>query len=141
MQKNQPNFHPITKALNILEIIRGMLDSSKQQLENMQGAKDKPHVLDDEIINRSIELYTAQNKDSDIFLQQCAIWRKGNLNEIQLYQVQEIEKTTHELTKTNNDILAIINSCKDYTIDKILAKDDVELAFDVLTGKIPLPKQ
>ena len=141
MQKNQPNFHPITKALNILEIIRGMLDSSKQQLENMQEAKDKPHVLDDEIINRSIELYTAQNKDSDIFLQQCAIWRKGNLTEVQLYQVQEIEKTTHELTKTNNDILAIINSCKDYTIDKILAKDDVELAFDVLTGKIPLHKQ
>lgn len=51
MQKNQPNFHPITKALNILEIIRGMLNSSKQQLENMQEAKNKPHLLDDEIIN------------------------------------------------------------------------------------------
>ena len=140
MQKNKPNFHHITKALTILEIIRGMLDSSKQQLENMQGAKDKPHMLDDEIVNRSIKLYTEQNKDSGIFLQQCAIWRKDNLTEVQLYQVQEIEKTTHELTKINNEILAIINYCKDYTIDKILAKDDVELAFDVLTGKIPLPK-
>lgn len=140
MQKQQPNFHPITKALTILEITRGMLDSSRQQLENMQDAKDKPHVLDDELINRSIKLYTEQNEDSDIFLQQCAIWRKDNLTEVQLYQVQEIEKTTYELTKVNNEILAIVNTCKDYTIDKILEKDDVELAFDVLTGKIPFPK-
>ena len=140
MQNKQPNFHPISKALTILELNRGMLDSSRQQLENMQDAKDKPHVLDDKIINRSIKLYTEQNKDSDIFLQQCAIWRKGSLTEVQLYQVQEIEKTTNELTKINNDILSIINSCKDYTIDKILEKDDVELAFDVLTGKIPFPK-
>ena len=140
MQKKQPNFYPISKALTILELNRGMLDSSKEQLENMKDAKDKPYVLDDELINRSIKLYTEQNEGSDIFLQQCAIWRKDNLTEVQLYQVQEIEKTTYELTKVNNEILAIVNTCKDFTINKILEKDDVELAFDVLTGKIPFPK-
>ena len=135
MQKQKPNFHPITEAITILEINRGMLDSSKEQLETMKEAKDRPHILDDKIINRSIKLYTKQNEDSDVFLQQCKIWRKDKLTEAQLYQVTEIEKSTHELTKVNNQILSIVNFCKDFTIDRVLEKDDVDLALDVLTGK------
>jgi hypothetical protein len=135
------NFQPITKALVILEITRGMLDSSRDQLETMQQVKDRPHILDDAIINRSLKLYTAQNEDSDIFLQQCAIWRKQELNEVQSYQIQEIEKCTKSLIDTNNQILFIINACKDSTIDKILEKSDMELALDMLTGKSVFPRE
>ena len=135
------NFQPITKALAILEITRGMLDSSRDQLETMQQVKDRPHILDDAIINRSLKLYTAQNEDSDIFLQQCAIWRKQELNEVQSYQIQEIEKCTKSLIDTNNQILFIINACKDSTIDKILEKSDMELALDMLTGKSVFPRE
>ena len=81
MQKQKPNFHHITEAITILEITRGMLDSSKEQLETMKKAKDRPNILDDKIINRSIKLYTKQNEDSDVFLQQCKIWRKDKLTE------------------------------------------------------------
>jgi hypothetical protein len=35
MPKQEIIFHPITKAIAFLEITRGMLDSSKEQLENM----------------------------------------------------------------------------------------------------------
>ena len=135
------NFQPITKALAILEITRGMLDSSRDQLETMQQVKDRPHILDDAIINRSLKLYTAQNEDSDMFLQQCATWRKQELNEVQLYQIQEIEKCTKSLIDTNNQILFIINACKDSTIDKILEKSDMELALDMLTGKSVFPRE
>lgn len=135
------NFQPITKALAILEITRGMLDSSRDQLETMQQVKDRPHILDDAIINRSLKLYTAQNEDSDMFLQQCAIWRKQELNEVQSYQIQEIEKCTKSLIDTNNQILFIINACKDSTIDKILEKSDMELALDMLTGKSVFPRE
>jgi cystathionine beta-lyase family protein involved in aluminum resistance len=135
------NFQPITKALAILEITRGMLDSSRDQLETMQQVKDRPHILDDAIIDRSLKLYTAQNEDSDMFLQQCAIWRKQELNEVQSYQIQEIEKCTKSLIDTNNQILFIINACKDSTIDKILEKSDMELALDMLTGKSVFPRE
>lgn len=140
MQKQQPTFHPITKAVTILEITRDMLDSSREQLRNMKSAKDRPYVLNEELISRPIKLYTEQNEDSNIFLQQCAIWRENELTEIQLYQVQEIENVTQELIKVNSQILSIVKTCKDFTIEKILEKDDVDLASEVLAGKIPLPK-
>ena len=140
MQKQQPIFHPISKALSILEITHDMLESSKEQLVNMENIKDKPHVLNDELINRSIKLYTSQNKDLDIFLQQCSLWQEKELTEVQQYQVTTIEENANTLIKINNQILEIVNYCKDKTIDKILAKDDLELAIDVLSGKLTLPK-
>jgi len=140
MQKQQPTFHPISKALSILEITHSMLESSKDQLVNMENIKDKPYVLNDELINRSIKLYTSQNEDLDIFLQQCVIWKNKELNELQQYQVTTIEENINSLLKINNQILSIVDACKDSTINKILAKDDLELAIDALSGKITLPK-
>jgi len=129
MQKQQPTFHPISKALSILEITHGMLESSKEQLVNMENIKDKPYVLNDELNNRSIKLYTSQNEDLDIFLQQCVIWKNKELNELQQYQVTTIEENINSLLKINNQILSIVDACKESTINKILAKDDLELAI------------
>ena len=67
MQKEQPTFHPISKAPSILGITNGMLDSSKEQLVSMKKIRDKPYVLTDELIKRSIKLYTSQNEDLEIF--------------------------------------------------------------------------
>ena len=140
MQKQQPTFHPISKALSFLEITDGMLKSSQEQLVNMKNIKDKPHILNDELINRSVKLYTSQNEDLDLFLQQCSLWREKELTEIQQYQVTTIEENANTLIKIHNQILDIVDKCKDSTIDKILAKDDLELALDALSGKITLPK-
>ena len=83
MQNQQPTFHPISKAFSFLEITDGMLKSSQEQLVNMENIKDKPHILNDELINRSVKLYKSQNEDLDIFLQQCSLWRKKELTEVQ----------------------------------------------------------
>ena len=140
MQKQQPTFHPISKASSFLEITGGMLKSAKEQLVNMENIQNQPHILDDELINRSVKLFTAQNKDLDLFLQQCSLWREKELTEIQQYQVTTIEENVNSLIKINNQILDIVDKCKNSTIDKILAKDDIELALDALSGKITLPK-
>jgi hypothetical protein len=142
MIKKQINFtfHHVTLIPTMLEITSGMLEAFKEQLCNMKIAKEKPQVLDDDIVNRFLELCKKQNEDAVFFLQQCNIWKQEELTELQLKQVQEIENNTHLLTDINNQLLAILDYCKDFTIDKILEKDDMELALDVLRGKIPFPK-
>jgi hypothetical protein len=45
------------------------------------------------------------------------------------------------MLEINKEILEILDYCKDYTIDKIMQKDEMELALEVLTGKIPFPKR
>ncbi|MFU7501953.1 MAG: hypothetical protein ACE1S7_00390 [Candidatus Tisiphia sp.] len=140
-EKQQPIFHPLSMIATISAIVKGMLEASEEQLKNMTTVIDRPHVLDDEIINRSVKLYNKQNTDIEFFLEQCRRWRKDNPSVTTLVEIETIEDNTQKLRNINNQLLVIIDKCKDLTINKILAKDDMELAIEFLTGKLPFPKK
>ena len=59
---------------------------------------------------------------------------------MQQYQVMTIEENANSLIKINNQILDIVDKCKNSTIDKVLAKDGLGLALDAFSEKITLPK-
>jgi hypothetical protein len=60
-EKQQPIFHPLSMIATISAIVKGMLEASEEQFKNMTTVIDRSHVLDDEIINRSVNLYNEQN--------------------------------------------------------------------------------
>lgn len=124
MTKKKTNFtfHPLTLIPTMLEITSGMLEAFEKQLCNMKIAKGKPQVLDDDIVNHFLKLCKKQNENAVFFLQQCNVWKQEQLTELQLKQIQEIEDNTYLLTDINNKLLAILDYCKDFTIDKILEK-------------------
>jgi len=68
--------------------------------------------------------------------QQCKLWRQQHPTPQQLQDIDKIESCNQDLEKTNIRILFLANHYKDHTINKILAKDDAELAIDVLLGKL-----
>lgn len=135
-----PQFHPTSMIPTLLKISDGSLDAAKEQLTNMQLAQHKPYMLDDDFIKRSLTLCKEQKQDSEYFFKQCNLWKKETLTDIQLTQVEQIEHFSQELDNTNAELVEILEKCKNHTIDKILEKDDLELAFDFLTGKLHLPK-
>jgi hypothetical protein len=56
-------------------------------------------------------------------------------------QRQEVERLSAGLVKLKEKseaILKLMDTIKDRTIDKILAKDDIKIAIDVLSGKLKL---
>ena len=61
---------------------------------------------------------------------------KTVLIKISTLKIQEIEDSAVRLRSVNTQLLGITNKFKDFTIEKILAKDDLELALEVLTGKL-----
>lgn len=140
MNAKEYHFQNTYMIPRLLEVTSETLEGSKEQLINLSAAKEKPYVLDDEIISRSENLYKAQVEDAEFYLAQVKYWKGCKLTEEEWRRIHEIEDKTNELIKANKEILDILQYCKKYTIDKILAKDDMELAIDVLSGKIPSPK-
>lgn len=134
-------FHPLSMLPTILMISEGQLESSKEQLINMKAIEGKPHVLDDEIINRSLKLYTEQNEIVDVFLEQCRRWRDQSPNSRQLAQIQQVEDCNKHLLEVNEQILYIVDRCKDHTINKTLEKSDAELSCDILGITVDLTKE
>ena len=136
---SQINYQSTSMIPLFYQMAREILDASRKQLSNMKQVKGRAHVLNDELVNRIINLYTHQLKDVAIYLEQCKFWRKQKLSSSQLKQVNQIESNVQELEKINNQILFLVKHYKDGTIDKILAKDDIELVLDFLLGKIDTP--
>jgi hypothetical protein len=135
-EKPTPNWYSPTMISVYVDLSRGMLESAKDQIRNLEQVKNKPHILDDETVARVVKLNTEQNENNWILIEQCRRWRKEKLDKQQLEGVQEIESNAQELKKINEQILNLANGFKDRTINKILGKSDLNLAIDFLTGKI-----
>jgi len=133
------NWQPLSMIPLFLKMVGGMLESAQEQLGNLQQAKHKPHVLDDEIIQRLLKLYPEQKEDIPYYLEQCQRWKNETTNPDQIKNIVIIENKLNELKQVNQQILSLVDYCKDRTINKILAKDDLELGLDFLTGKLDLP--
>lgn len=133
-EKPTPNWYSPSMIPVYIDLSCGMLKSAKEQLHNLEQVKDKPHILDDEIVARIVKSHTEQNENIWMLIEQCRRWRKEELNTGQLKNIQEIEDNAKEIKNTNKQILTLANNFKDRTIDRILAKSDINLALDFLTG-------
>lgn len=137
MTKEQPNLQPRSMIPTMVTLTNDMVSSSSKQLANFEKAKDQPHVLDNAIIVRSLKLYKEQKEQTKVFLNQCSIWRKEALTNIESAQVRAIEDNILLLVTLNHQILEILDYCKELTIDKILKKEGTDLSWDFFGGKPP----
>ena len=135
MTDKKINWQPISMISVFVEMINEMLESAEIQLNQLRQAKDKPHVLDDEIINRILKSYNEQNELIPVYLQQCQRWLEEELNDKQQAWVTEIKDNATSLLLINKEIIDTANSISDKTIDKILKKSDAEVALNLFQDK------
>ena len=119
----------------IAQLIRGTLENTEEQYQTLQEAEGKPHVLNDALVDRVIRLYTVQAEDVDIYEEQLARWKKEHLTPAQKQEVDLLTSELQQLRQTGEDILTLAGKLKEGTIEKVLEKDDVELALEFLLGK------
>lgn len=134
-----PNWQPISTLPMFAFIIDGMLREDQEQYKNLLEAKDKPHVLDDATVDRVISVYNTHLEDASIFDEQLSRWKKGKQTSSQREEVERLTQQVEQLRKVCQQILALAAELRKGTIDRILEKSDIELALDVLTGKIKPP--
>jgi len=137
--KDTPSWQPISQLPLIAWAIDGMAESADEQLANLREAETRPHVLDLPTVDRVIKVYTEQQGDLWLYREQLARWGKLTLNEAQQAEVTRLEERLATLGARIDAILALAQQLRPHTIESILAKSDVDLALDVLTGKIRPP--
>ena len=131
----EPNWQPISALPMISQLIREMRKDTDQQYQTLLEAEDKPHALDDALVDRVIQLYTTQAEDVAIFEQQLARWKKEDLTPAQEQEIKLLSEPLQQLRELETKILSLAEKLKQGTIDSILRKSDAELAIEVLSGK------
>ncbi|HEY6406531.1 MAG TPA: hypothetical protein VIY29_03575 [Ktedonobacteraceae bacterium] len=133
----QPQWQPIERLALIASHIDGMLESATEQYETLQLAKPKPFVLDNYTVGRVIQVYTAQRDDLWLFDKQLRRWERGTLTAAQRQEVERLASQMLQLHEVITAILTLAEQLKERTIEKVLAKSDVELGLETLLSGWP----
>ena len=133
--KQTPNWQPISALPMIARMVDDLLEGAQEQYQTFQEVKDRPYVLNDAIVQRTVRVYTEQMEDVWLYEEQLARWKKEDPTSAQEQEIGRLDKQVEQLRKVLTDILTLADRLKEGTIEKILAKDDAELALEVLSGK------
>lgn len=133
----RPNWQPISMLPTISGIIDGELADADEHYATLLQVRDKPHVLDDVTVERSIKLHTEQLEFTCVFREQLDRWYRTDLTNHDREEIDRLSIQLERLRKVLTNILALADELKEGTIDKILAKSDLELGIEVLLrGKL-----
>ena len=128
-----PQWQPIDKLPVIAYAIDGMLTSAEEQYPTLEEARPRPSMLDDYTVGRVVEVYTEQRDDLWMYEEQLRRWRAGTLTDPQRREVERLTGQLRRLRAVIDTILALMDELKDGTIEKMLAKSDLEVGLEMLT--------
>jgi hypothetical protein len=135
-ESNQtPNWQPISFLPQIAEMIDGMLESAQNVHDSLQQARTRPHVMDDYTLGRVREAHGTQLNDLWLYEEQLLRWTKASPTERQRREIGRLTDQLSALRQVLTLCLGLADEMKAGTIDRILSKDDVELAIEFLMGK------
>jgi hypothetical protein len=136
-QQEQPQWQPVSMLPTLAQAIDGMLQADLEQYINLQQAKDKPHVLDDFTVNRVITVFTEQSSNFWIYDEQLRRWQQDTLTPGQRDEVERLVEQMRRLRENNTNVLLLARELSKRTIEKVLAKSDVELGLEMLMKGLP----
>lgn len=135
----EPHWQPLSMLPTIAMIIDEELAGAEEQRVSLLDARERPHVLDDDIVHRVTRLYTDQLEFVPIHREQIARWRAASLT---LAQRNEIARLSGQLDRHEGvlkEVLALAKKLELGTIDAILRMDEGELGLAVFDGRIKPP--
>jgi hypothetical protein len=92
-------------------------------------------VLDDYTVGRVVKVFTEQSNDLWLYEEQFARWKKDELTATQRQEVERLDGQLARLREVIASILSLAEELKCGTVESVLAKNDIELALEVLSGK------
>lgn len=130
-----PQWHPLAALPMIGEAIDGMLESAEDVVRSLEQARPRPHVLDDDTIGRVREAHGTQLNDLWWYTEQLDRWRRDSPTPSQAKELTRLGGQLEALRRVLTASLALAEALQAGTIDKVLAKDDVELALEYLRSQ------
>lgn len=83
----QPQWHVLSMLPVIAALSDEQLANANEQYATLQQARDRPHLLTDEIVTRVIRLYAAQRDELPLAREQLMHWRTQTLSREQAREI------------------------------------------------------
>ena len=135
-----PQWQPLAALVQMARDIDEQFVNTREQYDTLLEARDRPHVLDDATMTRFIRLITDELEFLPIYREQLARWYQAKPNATQII---ELDRLTHQLDRWAELLgkqLVLAREIGAGTIEKVLAKSDLELGIEALLRMTSPPK-
>ncbi|MEO0986513.1 MAG: hypothetical protein AAFY20_13300 [Cyanobacteria bacterium J06639_14] len=139
MTKATPNWQPLSALPMMAAMVSEQLADVRQQLQTLQSVQSRPHVLDDAIVKRLLQVYGEQQDFLWVYDEQVMRWQREALTPDQHQRLESMAQQLVELNSVLSETLAMAEAFQGKTIDSILSKSDIELAVELLSGDLQPP--
>ena len=127
-----PHWQPLTALPFIASLIDGGLADGQEHHATLLSVRDRPYVLDDATVERSIKLHAEQRDFLGVFAEQLARWRHEQPTDAQRRELDRLEGQIERLRAVLTAILELAEELKQGTIERVLTKSDLELGIEAL---------
>lgn len=128
----EQNWYPVSEAGRFTGHVRDGIEVTAHQLEFLQPARERPWLLDDATVARTIQVHRDQADDLALFQNQADRWKSASLIAAQQAEVEEYEAALAQLRDLNDQVLAVAAELAHGTVEATLAKSDLELGVEAL---------
>ena len=110
------------------------LRDAREHYATLLEARPKPHVLDDATIARTKRVNVESLEWCEVYDRQLARWQRERLTGEQREEVTRLQGVVRDLRAVLTQILELADELAQGTIERQLAKSDLELGLEVVLG-------
>jgi hypothetical protein len=130
--RGEPTWQPISMLPTIASLIDEGLHDGLEHYATLLTARPKPHVLDDATIERTKRVNREGLEWCGVYDRQLRRWRGQRLTDAQRREISRLEGAQRELRSVLTQILELAEELGCGTIERQLAKSDLELGLEFL---------
>ena len=127
-----PHWQPLAALPLIASLIDGELADGQEHQATLLSVRDRPYVLDDATVERSLKLHTEQRDFLGVFAEPLALWRHERPTDAQRRELDRLDGQLERLRAVLSAILALAEEYQQGTIERVLAQSDLELGMEAL---------
>jgi hypothetical protein len=135
--RGEPRWQPISVLPTIASLIDEGLRDGREHHTTLLEARPKPHVLDDATIERTKRVNREGLEWCDVYDRQLLRWRGQRLTDAQRREIARLEGVQRDLRLMLTRILELADELGRGTIERQLAKSDLEVGLEYLLGSRP----
>lgn len=135
--RGEQNWYPISRVGWFTDHVREGIDVTRGQIDLFAPALEQPYRLDDATVNRAARAYENQRDDLVLFRNQADRWTQEAVDAGERAAVDTYIAAVDELERLTGEVLGICATLADRTIEKLLAKSDIEVGLEALQGLVP----
>ena len=138
----EPRDQPIAMLPTIARLIDEGLADTSEQYATMLEARPKPWVLDDALVERSKRVNGEALQWCGVYDRQLERWLSRHVTPAERREVKRLQGAQRDQRRVLNELLALLDELAANTIDRQLAKSDIQLGLEYVLGfGPPLPRR